>query len=200
MLYKIAKSLVRIFVHIFFRLTIHNIENFPKDGACLVASNHRSFWDAPLCAAIAPRQLFFMAKQEMFNNKLVRAFMKWVGAFPVSRGTADIGAIKTAMTLLKHGKCVAIFPEGTRVKEGQEHDVKSGITMIASKTKAPVVPIAIKGKFAFRQKIDIYIGSPIYVEKADGSKLSHEEIDEFSKQIMYGVLKMAGENVESLSC
>ena len=200
MLFKIVKFLVKCFMHIAFRLKIHNVENFPKDGAAIVAINHKSNWDAPLCATVLPCQLFFMAKQELFKNVILGGLLKWVGGFPVKRGTADIGAIKTAMTILKQGKCMAIFPEGTRVKDGEKREVKSGVAMIAAKTKAPVIPVAIKGKYGFLSKIDIYIGEPIYVENEDGSKLTHEQIDEFSRQIMMGVLSMAGENIEGLSC
>jgi len=200
MLFKIVKTLIKCVMYLIFRLKIHNIENFPKDGAALVALNHKSLWDVPLCATVLPRQLHFMAKHELFNVPVLKGIIKWAGAFPVNRGTADIGAIKTAMTLLKNGKCVAIFPEGTRVKEGQPHEVKSGVAMIASKAKVPVIPVAIKGKYGFMRKIDIFVGTPIYVENADGTKLSHEEIDTFSRQIMIGVLKQAGENLDGISC
>lgn len=200
MLFKIVKFLIKCFMHIYFRLTIHNIENFPKEGSAIIAMNHRSYWDVPLCATVLPRQLFFMAKQELFDKPILGGIIKWAGAFPVNRGTADIGAIKTAMTILKQGKCMAIFPEGTRVKEGEPHEIKSGVAMIAAKTKAPVIPIAIKGKYGLFKKIDIYVGEAIYVENEEGTKLTHEEIHEFSRQIMIGVLSKAGENIEGLSC
>ncbi len=200
MLFKIVKFLIKCFLHIFFRLKVHNIENFPKEGGAIVAANHKSNWDGVLCAALMPRRIFFMAKQELFSNSLFAKVMKWAGAFPVNRGAADVGAIKNAMKIIKNGECIAIFPEGTRVKEGETREIKSGVAMIAEKTKAPVVPIAIKGKYGFLRKIEIFVGEPIYVKSEDGSKLSHDEIYEFSKQIMVGVLKVAGENVEGLSC
>lgn len=200
MLFRIVRFLIKCFMHIYFRLTIHNKENFPKEGGAIIALNHRSYWDVPLCASIFPRQLFFMAKHDLFEKPVLGKIIKWAGAFPVNRGTADIGAIKTAMSVLKRGDCMAIFPEGRRVKEGEPHEVKSGVAMIAEKTKVPVTPIAIKGKYGFLRKIDVYIGEPIYVKSEDGSKLSHDEIKEYSRQIMYGVLEMAGENVEGLSC
>ena len=200
MLFKIVKFLIKCLMYIIFRLKIHDIENFPKEGAALVALNHKSLWDVPLCASVLPRQLYFMSKQELFKIPVLKGIIKWAGAFPVNRGTADIGAIKTAMMLLKNEKCVAIFPEGTRVKEGQPHEVKSGVAMIASKAKVPVIPVAIKGKYGLFRKIDIYVGTPIYVENAEGTKLTHEEIDSFSRQIMIGVLKQAGENLDGICC
>lgn len=200
MLFRFVKFLVRCFMRIFFRLKIYNMEKFPTEGAAIVAMNHRSNWDAPLCASIFPRKLRFMAKQELFKNALLGGLLKWAGGFPVARGTADVGAIKTAMKLLKSGECLAMFPEGRRVKEGEPHEVKSGVAMIAEKTSAPVIPIAIKGKYGFMKKIEIFVGDPIYVASEDGSKLSHDEIHEFSKEIMRGVLEMAGEDVESLGC
>ncbi|MBE7040296.1 MAG: 1-acyl-sn-glycerol-3-phosphate acyltransferase [Ruminococcaceae bacterium] len=200
MLFKIIKFLIKCFLHVFFRLKVHNIENFPKEGGTIVAINHKSNWDAVFCVALLPRRIFFMAKQELFSKPLLGKIVKWAGAFPVNRGTADVGAIKNAIKILKNGECMAIFPEGTRVREGEPHEIKSGVAMIAEKTKAPVVPVAIKGKYGIFRKIEIFVGEPVYVKSEDGSKLSHEEIYEFSRQIMYGVLKMAGENVEGLSC
>lgn len=200
MLFKLVRFLVKCFMYVFFRLKIHNKENFPKDGAAIVALNHRSYWDVPLCATVFPRQLFFMAKQELFSKPFLGGIIKWAGAFPVNRGTADVAAVKTAMKVLKNGDCMAIFPEGRRVREGEPHEIKSGVAMIAERTKAPVIPIAIKGKYGFLRKIEIFVGEPVYVRSEDGTKLSHDEIYEFSRQIMYGVLKMAGENVEGLSC
>ena len=200
MFFTFVRFLVRCFVHIIFRLKIHNIENFPKEGGAIIAGNHKSYWDAPVFASVFPRRLFFMGKQELFEKPVLGPILKWAGAFPVNRGTADVAAIKKAMSVLKRGDCMAIFPEGTRVKEGEPHEVKSGVAMIAEKTKVPVIPIAIKGKYGFLRRIDIYVGEPIYVRSEDGSKLSHDEIHEFSRQITYSVLRMAGENVESLSC
>lgn len=200
MLFKIVKFLINCFLHVFFRLKIHNIENFPKEGGAIIALNHRSYWDAVFCVGLFPRRIFFMAKQELFSKPVLGGIVKWAGAFPVNRGTADVGAIKNAIKVLKDGECMGIFPEGTRVKEGEKHEIKSGVAMIAEKTKAPVIPIAIKGKYGFLRKIEVFVGEPIYVKSEDGSKLSHDEIYEFSRQIMVGVLRMAGENVEGLSC
>ena len=200
MLFKIVKFLIKCFLHIIFRIKIHNIENFPKTGAAIIALNHKSNWDAVLGVALFPRRVFFMAKQELFKYSLIGGIFRWAGAFPVNRGTADVGAIKTAMKILKNEECMAIFPEGTRVREGQPHEIKSGVAMIAEKTKAPVIPIAIKGKYGFLKKIELFVGEPIYVKSEDGSKLTHDEIYDYSRQIMIGVLKMAGENVEGLGC
>lgn len=200
MLFEIVKFLIKCFMHFYFRITVHNIENFPKEGAAIIAINHRSYWDVPLCVSVLPRRLYFMAKHDLFQKPVLGKIIKWAGSFPVSRNSADLGAIKMALTILKSGKCMAIFPEGRRVKGDDEHTAKSGVSLIAAKASAPVIPIGIKGKYGFLSKIDIYIGSPIYVKNEGETKLSQTDMRDYAEKIMNSVLELAGEHIDSNGC
>jgi len=132
-----------------------------------------------------------MAKKELFKVPVVGAIIKWAGAFPVSRGTGDLGAIKAALSALKAGKAMAIFPEGTRVKGDQAHSAKAGVALIAEKTGGPIVPVAIRGGYRLFSKIDIFIEEPIFVKSKDGKKLTSEELQAISDDLMVKILHLA---------
>ena len=133
-----------------------------------------------------------MAKKELFKIPVLGAILRWAGAFPVSRGKGDIGAIKAALSALKAEKAFAIFPEGHRVKEGEPHAAKAGVAMLAERTGAPIIPVAISGKYRLFSKINVYIGEPITVKSETGEKLSGEELQEISDYLIQKILYMAG--------
>ncbi len=194
MLFRIVRFLIKCFMYVIFRIKIHGKENFPLEGAVIVAFNHRSYWDVPLTATVLPRMLTFMAKKELFRVPVLGSIIKWADAFPVSRGTGDLGAIKAALSALKAGKAMAIFPEGRRVMKNQEHNAKAGVALIAEKTGAPILPVAIRGGYRIFSKIDIFIEEPIYVKSEDGKRLPSERLQEISDELMIKILELAGSN------
>ncbi|MBR5236839.1 MAG: 1-acyl-sn-glycerol-3-phosphate acyltransferase [Clostridia bacterium] len=191
MMFRCIRFVVKCFMHIIFRIHVHNKENLPMEGACIVALNHKSLWDAPLVVTVLPRPLCFMAKKELFKNPILAGILRWSGAFPVARGTSDIGAIKTALSVLKADKALALFPEGRRVGENEAHTAKAGVALFAEKTGAPIVPVALGGKYRLFARLDVYVGEPIWVKSEDGSKLSGEQLQEISDRLMAFILQMA---------
>lgn len=145
-------------------------ENIP-DGPVIVCANHTNILD-PVLIAYAfghKRQLFFMAKAELFKIPIVGSIFKTVGVFPIVRGETDINSIRTAMRHLKNGEQIMMFPEGTRVKEEDLVAAKSGAVRIAIKMKVPVLPVHLsKGKKAFHQS-KLIIGEP-YMLQAPADK------------------------------
>lgn len=137
-------------IRFLFRLRHRGVENLPKSGGFVISANHESNIDPfPLGLPLFPkRQLHFMAKAELFNKVLGRA-IRAGGAFPVRRGEADREAIATAIEMVKEGKAVAIFPEGTRREKGLRKKFKprphTGAARIALEADAPLIPAAIKG-------------------------------------------------------
>ncbi len=194
MLFKIVKAIVNGFMHIIFRVHVHGTENLPKEGACLVAINHKSFWDAPLLVGALPRKMAFMAKKELFAVPIVGPVIKWAGAFPVNRGTGDIGAIKASLRALQAGQALAIFPEGRRVFKNEPHSAKAGVALIAERTKAPIVPVAIRGGYRLFSKIDIFIEKSIRIQSENGEKLSMEELQKASDALLHTILQIAEPN------
>lgn len=176
-----------------FHAEIMGRENMPQEGGVILAANHMSNWDPPFLATFIIRPVSYMAKQELFQIPVFNSIIRSCHAFPVKRGAADRGALKAAMTELKAGKCVGLFPEGTRSKDGKIHKAESGVALIAAMTKVPVVPAAIIGtdkifsSHIFFPKLKIIYGKPLQFE---GSGKNKEELQNFSQKIMQEIAKM----------
>ncbi|MGH2331899.1 lysophospholipid acyltransferase family protein [Thermoanaerobacter mathranii] len=191
MFYYIAKIIVRTIIKVIFKIEIKGLENIPKKGPVIICSNHISFLDPPVIGALLNRRIYFMAKEELFKNPFLRLLLgTGLGAFPVKRGTADLSAIKTALTYLKKGKAIGIFPEGTRSKTGQLQKAEPGVAMLAIKGNAPVVPIAIKGRYGLFSKIIINIGKPMNFDKYANSRLSSQQLFVIGEEIMKEIAKL----------
>ena len=137
----------RILVPLFgllFRPLIIGSENVPQEGAAVITANHRSFWDSAFQAFATERPIRWMGKSELFQNPILGRLFVHLGAFPVRRGQSDGGAIDTAKQLLDAGELVALFPEGTRVREGLGQP-KRGATRLAIEAGVPTIPMSIVG-------------------------------------------------------
>ena len=143
-MYRFCKKILRAFFGLFAWRVI-GVENLP-DGACVVASNHISFWDGPLIWAAIKQKAYFMAKSELFRRPLVAKFLSWAGAFAVRRGKSDRGAINKALCYIAKDKKVVVYIPGTRIRPGKKKVVlKNGAAMIAIRGQVPIVPVAIVG-------------------------------------------------------
>ena len=128
----------------YFRLRRLGREHIPPGGVIL-ASNHRSFLDPFVIGCCVPRPIYFVAKQELFQIRLVGWLLNCLGAFPLRRGESDEETVETALGLLARGQAVVIFPEGTRIRTGSLGKAKRGVGRLALESGAPVVPIALTG-------------------------------------------------------
>lgn len=139
------RKLVEIFfLHIKYKATVLNRENIPDlKGGFIVACNHQSYSDPPVLAGVFKGRFSFMAKSELFKNKIFAWIIKQCGAFPVVRGAKDTAALDRAVEDIKKNKIFIIFPEGTRSKDGSLARAKSGVAVIAGTANAPVVPVCI---------------------------------------------------------
>ena len=191
--------ILRPFILFFMRVQIVGKENFPSEDTPLVlCCNHISNWD-PILLILAnhKRHVYFMAKAELFSNRLFSWFLgKQIGAFPVHRGTGDRGAINTAMQLINERKLMGIFPEGTRSKDGKLLRPKSGAALIVAQTGAYVLPAAVVThgqKIRPFQRIKIVYGKPLSPENMHVSDPGHPDIRYATRLIM----KTIGELIET---
>jgi len=167
--YFIARYVTAVLFKILFRYQVFGKEKVPASGRLLVCANHSTMADPIfLGSAIPKRQMKFVAKAELFENKLIGGFLKSLGAFPIARGTGGAEGIQTAMRFLEEGNAVCLFPEGTRSKTGELLPPKNGAAMIAARTACTVLPVAITAKDGKRPKVFrkmiIKIGDPIPFE------------------------------------
>ncbi|UNC92482.1 lysophospholipid acyltransferase family protein [Candidatus Contubernalis alkaliaceticus] len=184
MFYMIVRGLFRIIFKIIFPLELTGVDNIPANGPAIICSNHISWWDPPLMAAMNFRPSTFMAKEELFKNYISRKVIYALGGFPVKRGVPDRKAIKTALENLNQGKVLTLFPEGTRSKTGQLLNPLPGAGYIALKSKAPIIPVAIKGPYKVFRKVQVKIGPPIYADdvKIEGKGKAIEYVSRFLMQ------------------
>lgn len=162
-MYYIAKILVWLAFHIAYDLRYEGRENIPKNTPVIYASNHRTNADPPLVGAGARGKYAFMAKEELFKNKLFAWLIRSLGAFPVSRGKGDMTVIDTAVERLESGRSLMIFPEGTRSKDGKVHRGHTGAALIAARSGKPIIPVGVVfgDKLKFRCRITVKYGKPI---------------------------------------
>ena len=162
-----------------YRLEVVGVENIP-DGGVIIAPNHTAFSDGIVVSAAAGgRQIRFMAKKELFHTPIA-PLLKAFGAYPVDRGNADVTSIKKTLSIVEAGEAVGIFPQGTRRGgvDPRTTEPRSGIGMIAFRSKAPVVPVMIENK---RMKTGIFrknrvtFGKPIYFEELGFENGGREE-------------------------
>ena len=189
MWYSFVQSFFYVIFKILFRFEVIGLENIPKTGALVIASNHASLLDPPLVGTASSRKVYFMAKSELFIP-VMGSIYKSLGAFHVKRGGSDRTAIKYALNLLKTNEVLGIFPEGTRSKNGQLGHAGSGTLGIAGKMKAPVIPTAIIGsnlklQKSFWPKIKVVFGKPIYFpqDKIVDKQLLQEMTDLMMREI-----------------
>ncbi|MBQ7454792.1 MAG: 1-acyl-sn-glycerol-3-phosphate acyltransferase [Selenomonadaceae bacterium] len=193
MFYKIFRVLCRFWYGIIFRTRVIGAENIPAEGAFILAANHVSNWDPPFLGAFIDREICYMGKEELFKNPVMAWICRQLHVFPVKRGAADKTAIKTAVKILKDGKCLGIFPEGTRSKTGKLGKAEAGISLIAAMTKSPIIPAAIVGteKIFSREKflpqLAVVYGTPI---KFSGSTKDKEALENFAQLIMNEIAKL----------
>lgn len=188
MLYSVLKSIVALLFRLG-RVKVEGKENFPPEGAVILAGNHMGLWDPVLVAAFIDRQIHYMAKEELFDHVLIARFLRALNAFPVKRGSPDRKAMKTALEILDEQKVLGIFPEGTRSKTGELSKPQHGIAMLVLKGKAPVVPVAFVGTrkvfpWAWFSPVVVKIGSPVSYDEYFDAKLSTSLLEEISQDIM----------------
>ncbi len=153
-LYNCIVIFLRGVLKIFIGFKIAGSDNIPSDGAFLLCANHHSNMDPVLIAAATPRQLTFMAKDELFHIPVLGAFIKKFGAFPIKRGKGEAAAVMATLKILKKGGGTLIFPEGKRMKKGERKQINPGIIRLSAQTGAPIIP-------AFVGKRRVIYGEPL---------------------------------------
>lgn len=150
-------------------------EHIPESGPIIICSNHISNFDPPIVGGATKRDIHFLAKEELFEKKWLNKLLTNLNAFPIKRGMKDRQALRHALTLLKDGKALGLFPEGTRSKTGQLREGLSGIGFFALRSDAIVVPCVIIGPYKIGRKLKIVFGSPVEMTLLREQKASAKE-------------------------
>lgn len=202
LIYRMARYVLPLYYRWVYKLKIVGCENIPQNGPVILASSHVNARD-PLFLGLGckPRQVHYMAKASLFKNKFVGFILRYAGAFPVERGTGGEDALQEAYDLLNENRVVGVFIEGTRSKDGQLLKPKTGVSLLAYKTHATVVPVSIIGKGGtcperFKNKMMVNIGKPIDFEELNIPEESSMHFRRAAKLIMGKISELRDEAIE----
>jgi 1-acyl-sn-glycerol-3-phosphate acyltransferase len=201
MLKFIVYILMRFLLFFICRIDSKELKAVPRKGPMILVGNHVNFLDAPLALTfLYPRNIVSLVKRETFANPLLNFLFTVWGSIPVDRGTADYGAIRKAVKELEQGKFFAIFPEGTRTKDGCLIRGHTGIVLVAMKSGVPILPAVHYGAEDFdanfkklkRTRITFRVGEPFLLAPSKpypGKDERHQITDE----IMYRLARLLPE-------
>jgi 1-acyl-sn-glycerol-3-phosphate acyltransferase len=184
-----------------FRGTVTGLENLPRSGGFLLASNHASHLDPFIVGSLMPRQVTFFARRTLWTPGFPSWWLNAVGVIPVDRdGGSDVGAIKRVLQALKEEKVIIMFPEGTRSRDGQLQDAKPGVGLFACRTQVPVVPARIFGSFDALGKggklprlgteVNVVYGKPMRPADYDAPDAGKERYQIASDRIMAAIARI----------
>ncbi len=193
----IVRSIAGLLFPLFFKLRVEGLENVPREGAAILASNHVAWIDIPLVAYPVPRITHYMGKIELFQVPILGWVIGVTGSFPVRRGEGDRESLRIAERLLSEGELMAIFPEGHR-SEGQLLRGLPGVALIAFRANAPVVPVAIfnskqvfhKGHIIIRRPtVTVRYGAPFRLSKS-GARHTRDDLERGVDEIMTHIAQL----------
>ncbi len=192
--YGLFHYIFRVIYDIAFRGEYAGVENLPKSGAFMIASNHASHLDPPIVGSLIPNQVCFFARKTLWKKGFASWWLDAVGTIPVDRdGGSDVNAIKRVIQALRNDKAIILFPEGTRSPDGNLQTAKPGVGLLACRTRVPVVPARIFGSFdAFGRDgkvrvptpISVVYGPPILPADYDDPSAGKERYQRASERIM----------------
>ena len=145
LLYSLSRSVLDGLVWTVSGWQVRGRGNVPPRGGLIVASNHISYGDPPLIGVAAVRELHFLAKEELFRPPVFGPLIRRFNAIPIRRGMADLSGLTKAMDVLKSGGALIVFPEGSRMRDGELHPARPGVGMLAVNSDAAIVPCFISG-------------------------------------------------------
>lgn len=141
-------------------------ENIPDEGGVIICANHIHWNDCLyLAAKVKNRRITYLAKVETMSNRLFKLVIgeKGLGAIPIHRGEADLTAVRACLQTVKDGEALGIFPQGTRSRDNTPTPMMNGVSMIAMRAGAPIIPIYIDGPYKLFHQIDVRIGKPVEI-------------------------------------
>ena len=174
--YRVALGICRPIVHLWGRLEVEGVEHIPAHGPLLIVGNHDSYWDPVVIglAAMKRRQIRALAKSSLWKVKGLNKVLDGMGQIPITRGSGDAGALDAAITELRGGSCIGVFPEGTR-SLGRTLRPRSGLgRLVTAVPEAVVVPVAVTGttditRFPKRPRLHVRFLAPPESMRADES-------------------------------
>ncbi|MCW2772588.1 MAG: phospholipid/glycerol acyltransferase [Nocardioides sp.] len=208
-MYSVLHAVVPPLAKVVWRPTVTGLQNVPRTGAVILASNHRSFADSLVIPIVAPRKVHFLAKSDYFRGgglkgTLQKAWFEGMGMLPVDRddSKAAIASLDTALSVLGRGEAFGIYPEGTRSRDGRLYRGRTGVAHLALTAGVPVVPVGLTGterlqpvgaRFPKVVPVTVTFGTPIQVAgRFEGVPLGRAR-RELTDEIMTAIQAITGQ-------
>jgi 1-acyl-sn-glycerol-3-phosphate acyltransferase len=204
--YGILRAFLTPFLMVLFRPKVKGLRHVPGSGPVIIASNHLSFSDSIFMPLVVPRKVTFLAKSEYFTSPGPKGLLKKLtfialGQVPVDRsgGRRSEAALITGLKVLAEGKCLGIYPEGTRSPDGRLYKGRTGIARVAIESGAPIIPVAMFNTEKIQptgtvvpkvMRVEMIFGEPMYFE-GDSTDLQH--LRDVTDQIMETIQALSGQ-------
>lgn len=208
MVYQIGKRIIPPIIRFWIK-EVDGLQNIPKKGSFIIAANHSSYMDhLIIMSTLVPylnRRIHHLAKKEHFDNLFKKILHTYGGAIPLDRERGGEQALKLAIKTLKHGKIIAIHPEGTRSLTGKLQKGKTGVARLALISKVPVIPIGLigtfeilpKGKFIPKfKKAIMNIGKPMHFPEYYDKKINKQILREVTDKIMKEIARLSNQKYD----
>ena len=192
--YHMARYATRVFMRLYCRIKVYGVQNLPRHGACIIAANHASYLDPPCISSFQKKRVVWhLARNTLAKGSLGPWIFKNLHCIMIDRDRGDIAALRAALRMLKEGKVVSLFPEGTRTLDGELQEAKGGVAFLIAKAKVPVVPVYLSGtfdawpkgaSFVKPRKVTLTYGEPIQPEELAAVGLGRDSYEELGRFIM----------------
>jgi 1-acyl-sn-glycerol-3-phosphate acyltransferase len=194
-----------------FRPRLEGVENIPREGAVILASNHLSFIDSVILPLVIKRRIYFLAASTYFTGRglgswAVKHFLRATGMIPIDRsgGKASEASLQAGMSVLTKGNVLGIYPEGSRSRDGKMHRGRTGVARMVLESGATVIPVGMidtdkvmpsDGKGGVKiQRISISFGEPLDFSEFAGQATDHTTLRVITDRIMDAIRAVSGQD------
>jgi 1-acyl-sn-glycerol-3-phosphate acyltransferase len=207
-MYWIIKAILKPLLRGIYRIRVEGLESVPKRGPAIIAANHLSFLDSFFIPLVVPkRRVTYLAKADYFKSWKTAWFFKMVGQIPMDRsgGSKSKAALDTALGVLKEGKLLGIYPEGTRSPDGYIYRGRTGVARLALTAGVPVIPVGLVGtvevmpkdakmpRLSGRQTVRVKYGRPLDFSRYAGRERDRMVLRSATDEIMYEIMQLSGQ-------
>jgi 1-acyl-sn-glycerol-3-phosphate acyltransferase len=195
--YKLCWLILRVYLRLFCKLKIDGVENVPLTGAVIIAANHIGAADPPIVGTCVKRELYFLAKKELFKGIFMRTLISNLNSIPVNRSILDQRALQAAEDALRRGYGLILFPEGTRSRTGELRKGKPGVGLLARRVMVPIIPAYVENSRGFLtlvfkwKRLKVRFGEPLDINWIASFPDDKEGYRAITEQLMSRIARLS---------
>lgn len=197
--YQLGRYLTNLILRVLWGFKVEGSENLPQQGGAIIASNHRSYVDPPAVSVAVQRELYFLAKRELFRNKVFGWLISGLNAVPISRDKIDRKGLKEAIEILNQGNLLLVFPEGTRSRKDDFLEPKLGVGKLALEAEVPIVPALVSNtrhllrNFFASRKVTVSFGETLDLDYLKSFPKNKQGYQRIADEVMSRIKKLKKE-------